>query len=280
MAELSQKNYEFKIVLLGASPAPPPARAARENPRRAGDRGVGKTCLVLRFIEGLYNSRRGDACKIQIWDTAGQERFRAMAPMYYRNAAAAIVCFDVTDESTFNTMKDWVEELKTNVVDKNLVIAIACNKADLDTRQVSRARAEQFARSISAIVLDTSAKENFGVAELFAAVSEHVIKPRPGALLDARRPAAARRALAQRGQQPLNAATSRRLRAPAAAAAMPAGAPARARSLATTADARFGGAGPRCGDVGSSFRRAWRYMTRMSGTLVMRMSLPAAPGAS
>ncbi|KAK7254320.1 small GTPase [Aureococcus anophagefferens] len=194
MAELSQKNYEFKIVLLGASPAPPPARAARENPRRAGDRGVGKTCLVLRFIEGLYNSRRstigaffltkkivtaqGDACKIQIWDTAGQERFRAMAPMYYRNAAAAIVCFDVTDESTFNTMKDWVEELKTNVVDKNLVIAIACNKADLDTRQVSRARAEQFARSISAIVLDTSAKENFGVAELFAAVSEHVIKLR------------------------------------------------------------------------------------------------------
>ena len=115
---------------------------------------------------------------LEIWDTAGQERFRAMAPMYYRNAAAAIVCFDVTDESTFNTMKDWVEELKTNVVDKNLVIAIACNKADLDTRQVSRARAEQFARSISAIVLDTSAKENFGVAELFAAVSEHVIKLR------------------------------------------------------------------------------------------------------
>ncbi|KAH8070989.1 GTPase [Aureococcus anophagefferens] len=191
MAELSQKNYEFKIVLLGASPAPPPARAARENPRRAGDRGVGKTCLVLRFIEGLQQSTigaffltkkivtaQGDACKIQIWDTAGQERFRAMAPMYYRNAAAAIVCFDVTDESTFNTMKDWVEELKTNVVDKNLVIAIACNKADLDTRQVSRARAEQFARSISAIVLDTSAKENFGVAELFAAVSEHVIKLR------------------------------------------------------------------------------------------------------
>lgn len=101
-----RKTYEFKIVLLG-------------------DRGVGKTCLVLRFIEGLYNSRQqstigaffltkkivtnaGDACKIQIWDTAGQERFRAMAPMYYRNAAAAIVCFDVTDESTFSTMMDWV----------------------------------------------------------------------------------------------------------------------------------------------------------------------------
>jgi len=118
---------------------------------------------------------RGDACKIQIWDTAGQERFRAMAPMYYRNAAAAIVCFDVTDEATFTTMKDWVEELKTNVVDKNLVIAIACNKADLEPRQVSRARAESFARSIDAIIVDTSAKENFGVTELFSAVSEQVI---------------------------------------------------------------------------------------------------------
>lgn len=88
------------------------------------------------------------------------------------------MCFDVTDESTFNTMKDWVEELKTNVVDKNLVIAIACNKADLETRQVSRARAESFARSIDAIILDTSAKENFGVSELFSTVSEQVIELR------------------------------------------------------------------------------------------------------
>mmetsp|Transcript_28682 Transcript_28682/g.88686 ORF Transcript_28682/g.88686 Transcript_28682/m.88686 type:complete len:217 (-) Transcript_28682:87-737(-) len=173
---VAPKHYEFKIVLLG-------------------DRGVGKTCLVLRFIEGLYNAKqqstigaffltkkivtaRGDQCKIQIWDTAGQERFRAMAPMYYRNAAAAVVCFDVTDEQTFATMKDWVEELRTNVTDRNLVIAIACTKADLDQRQVSRARAEQFARSIGAVVLDTSAKENFGVAELFAAVSERVIELR------------------------------------------------------------------------------------------------------
>ena len=54
--------------------------------------------------------------------------------------------------------------------------------------QVSRARAENFARSIGAIILDTSAKENFGVAELFAAVSERVIELR-GAELSARSPA-------------------------------------------------------------------------------------------
>lgn len=177
-----KEQYEFKVVLLG-------------------DKGVGKTCLVLRFIEGHFNVRQqstigaffltkriatqeGHSAKIQIWDTAGQERFRAMAPMYYRNAAAAIVCFDITDESSFNTMKDWVEELKTNVAEKNLVLAIACNKGDLaDERVVSRARAEQFARSINAIIHETSAKENFGVAELFAKVAERVIDLRGAEVL-------------------------------------------------------------------------------------------------
>ncbi|CAM9544495.1 unnamed protein product, partial [Phaeothamnion confervicola] len=106
-------SAEFKVVVLG-------------------DKGVGKTCLVLRFIEGYFAPKQqstigafflskqlttpdGTVCKMQIWDTAGQEKFRAMAPMYYRNAAAAIVCFDITDEDSFAKMKDWVEELKSNL---------------------------------------------------------------------------------------------------------------------------------------------------------------------
>ncbi len=179
------KSYEFKVVLLG-------------------DRGVGKTCLVLRFIEGLYNARqqstigaffltkkiktsRGDDCKIQIWDTAGQERFRAMAPMYYRNAAAAVVCFDGTDQRTFQTMRTWVEELRANVDDKKLVIAIAITKSDLDeNRQETRRKAEEFASSINdALVLETSAKNDVGVRELFATVAERVIELRGEELLAA-----------------------------------------------------------------------------------------------
>ena len=179
------KSYEFKVVLLG-------------------DRGVGKTCLVLRFIEGLYNARqqstigaffltkkiktaRGDDCKIQIWYTAGQERFRAMAPMYYRNAAAAVVCFDGTDQRTFQTMRTWVEELRANVDDKKLVIAIAITKSDLDeNRAETRRRAEEFASSINdALVLETSAKNDVGVRELFATVAERVIDLRGEELLAA-----------------------------------------------------------------------------------------------
>uniref|UniRef100_A0A1X7TC33 Uncharacterized protein n=1 Tax=Amphimedon queenslandica TaxID=400682 RepID=A0A1X7TC33_AMPQE len=36
--------------------------------------------------------------KFQVWDTAGQERYRSLLPMYYRNAVAAIVVYDTTNE--------------------------------------------------------------------------------------------------------------------------------------------------------------------------------------
>lgn len=51
-----------------------------------------------------------------------------MAPMYYRNAAVAVVCFDIMDEDSFQKMKDWVEELRTNIPEGKIVLAIACNK--------------------------------------------------------------------------------------------------------------------------------------------------------
>eukprot|EP00638_Chattonella_subsalsa_P010452 CAMPEP_0117756480 /NCGR_PEP_ID=MMETSP0947-20121206/14106_1 /TAXON_ID=44440 /ORGANISM="Chattonella subsalsa, Strain CCMP2191" /LENGTH=146 /DNA_ID=CAMNT_0005576081 /DNA_START=273 /DNA_END=713 /DNA_ORIENTATION=+ len=102
-----------------------------------------------------------------------------MASMYYRNAAAAIVCFDITDEESFSKMKDWVQELKSNVPEGKLVIAIACNKTDLEgQRVVSRARAEAYARTIGAIYCETSAKENWGVTEIFEQVSGKVIELR------------------------------------------------------------------------------------------------------
>lgn len=77
------------------------------------------------------------ANKFQIWDTAGQERFKAMAPMFYRNANAALLIFDITSSSSFESMKGWVQELKRNV-DEPMVLCVVGNKIDLaDNRKVS-----------------------------------------------------------------------------------------------------------------------------------------------
>nr|CAD7443198.1 unnamed protein product [Timema bartmani] len=68
-----------------------------------GDSGVGKTCLLVRFRDGLFLSGNfistvgidfrnkvvvvdQSKVKLQIWDTAGQERFRSVTHAYYRDA--------------------------------------------------------------------------------------------------------------------------------------------------------------------------------------------------
>ena len=77
--------------------------------------------------------------KYQIWDTAGQEKYHSLAPMYYRGAAAAIIVYDITKATSFNTLKNWVRELQ-QLGPENIVIAVCGNKADLEDKRV-RARA-------------------------------------------------------------------------------------------------------------------------------------------
>merc|ERR1711966_220911 len=47
-----------------------------------------------------------------IWDTAGQERFHSLGPIYYRDADAALLVYDITDSDSFNKVKTWVKELR------------------------------------------------------------------------------------------------------------------------------------------------------------------------
>ena len=160
MAADGMRRQDFKVVILGAS-------------------GVGKTCLGLRFVKDQFVTYTASTIgasflvkelnfnnqkvTLQIWDTAGQERFRSMAPLYYRGAVAAILVFSMTDEVSFEKLKEWVRELQNNV-EEPLVLAIACNKADLaDQRVISAETAMQYANSIGALCFETSAKTSTGM---------------------------------------------------------------------------------------------------------------------
>ncbi|KAF4403991.1 hypothetical protein G4B88_014447, partial [Cannabis sativa] len=57
----------------------------------------------------------GKEIKAQIWDTAGQERFRAVTSAYYRGAVGALVVYDITRKSTFESVKRWLDELTSNI---------------------------------------------------------------------------------------------------------------------------------------------------------------------
>jgi len=87
--------------------------------------------------------------------------------MYYRGAAAAVIVFDITKKDSFNGAKSWVKELQRRG-DANVVIALAGNKADMESdRKVQTEEAQEYARESDIIFMETSAKTSMNVTELF-----------------------------------------------------------------------------------------------------------------
>ncbi|XP_048449285.1 ras-related protein Rab-22A [Rhincodon typus] len=94
--------------------------------------------------------------------------------MYYRGSAAAIIVYDITKEETLQTLKNWVKELRQHGP-PNIVVAIAGNKCDLtDAREVLEKDAKDYADSIHAIFVETSAKNAININELFAEISRRI----------------------------------------------------------------------------------------------------------
>ncbi|EEC50446.1 predicted protein [Phaeodactylum tricornutum CCAP 1055/1] len=168
--------HHFKLVLLG-------------------DTAVGKSCLVVRFVRDEFfefqeptigaafltqTVQLDDATvKFEIWDTAGQERYRSLAPMYYRGASAAIVVYDITNPDSFTGAKSWVKELQRRG-DPNVVIALAGNKADLETRRaVEFEEANAYAQENGILHLETSAKNANNVKSLFIEIAKTLPKNAP-----------------------------------------------------------------------------------------------------
>ncbi|TMW96483.1 hypothetical protein EJD97_007281 [Solanum chilense] len=132
--------------------AAPPARARGDYDHLIkllliGDSGVGKSCLLLRFSDGSFTTSfiitigidfkiktvelDGKRIKLQIWDTAGQERFRTITTAYYRGAMGILLVYDVTDESSFNNIRNWIRNIEQHASD-NVNKILVGNKADMD----------------------------------------------------------------------------------------------------------------------------------------------------
>lgn len=148
-----------------------------------GDSGVGKSCLLLRFTDDTYTEAyistigvdfklrtveyNGKQIKLQIWDTAGQERFRTITSSYYRGAHGVIIVYDITDQLSFNNLKNWIQEIE-QYSSENFSKMIVGNKCDLNTRRVVETEAaRQFVTSRGAAFMETSAKNSTNVEQAF-----------------------------------------------------------------------------------------------------------------
>uniref|UniRef100_A0A0A9X7Z9 Ras-related protein ORAB-1 n=1 Tax=Lygus hesperus TaxID=30085 RepID=A0A0A9X7Z9_LYGHE len=168
---MAEYDYLFKILLIG-------------------DSGVGKSCLLHRFADGVYNDTYistigvdfkirtieldGKVIKLQIWDTAGQERFRTITSSYYRGANGIIIVYDVTEPSSFTHVRAWLSEIE-HYASENVSKLLVGNKCDLPSRrQVDAEEAKQFAEKLQIPFLEASAKQNTNVEEAFLTMATDV----------------------------------------------------------------------------------------------------------
>ncbi len=69
----------------------------------------------------------GKRIKAQIWDTAGQERYRAITNAYYRGAMGALLVYDCTKLTSFESLPRWLRELREHE-DRPMVLMMVGNK--------------------------------------------------------------------------------------------------------------------------------------------------------
>nr|XP_004661224.1 ras-related protein Rab-19 [Jaculus jaculus] len=166
-------DYLFKVILIG-------------------DSNVGKTCVVQHFKSGAYKESQqntigvdftvrsleidGKKVKMQVWDTAGQERFRTITQSYYRSAHAAVIAYDLTRRSTFESVPHWIHEIEKYGA-ANLLIMLIGNKSDLwEKRHVLFEEACTLAEKHGLLaVLETSAKESRNIDEVFVLMAKELI---------------------------------------------------------------------------------------------------------
>ena len=154
-----------------------------------GDSGVGKTCLLVRFIEDVFITSYistigidfkikvvkidGKMIKLQIWDTAGQDRFRTITQTYYKGAMGVILAYDCTDESSFNNVKNWVRQLEAHA-NPEIVKVLVSNKSDCTDKRVDSATGEKLAKEYGMTFFETSAKDNKNINEVFTYLAKTV----------------------------------------------------------------------------------------------------------
>ncbi|WP_322490116.1 Rab family GTPase [Chloroflexus sp.] len=154
-----------------------------------GEFSVGKTSLIRRFVEGIFDERYLSTLGVKIsrhtlqveqlemdliiWDTTGGERFDQIVQNYYRGSAGALLVCDLTRPDTLPVLSEYAATFHRASPDTPLVIA--ANKADLTAqRHIAGEEIAAVATTLSSEWLCTSARTGEGVHEAFQILGRRI----------------------------------------------------------------------------------------------------------
>jgi Ras-related protein Rab-5C len=154
-----------------------------------GDSGVGKTSLIQRATLGVFGppplptvgagvrpitvTVRDATYKFHLWDTAGQEVYRSIVPLYFKQAACAILVFSLTDANSFRNLREWLDLLYFHT-DHTIPAVIVGNKLDCPHRPVEEDSVRQWAESQRFPLFFTSASSGTGIRELLEHITGYI----------------------------------------------------------------------------------------------------------
>jgi len=163
----------------------------------AGDSGVGKTSLLLRFAEDEFSESApenvdfkekivrvdGKRVLVEVYDTAGQERYRTLTTKYFRDALGVLIVYDISNEETFKkSLRQWVSHIE-RYGPMDITQILIGNKVDLESegnRQVDSDDAREFANNYKMGFMETSAKKATNVDKAFETLVRSILKKNKG----------------------------------------------------------------------------------------------------
>ncbi|MFW9784796.1 MAG: GTP-binding protein [Candidatus Heimdallarchaeota archaeon] len=167
-------NYVYKLSLIG-------------------DGGVGKTSMVQMYVHGVFQAdykatigtfiskkeckfkELNTSVKFMIWDLAGQNQFQRLWPDYLTDSRAGILVFDITNRESFENVKKWYDIIN-KVALPNIILILVGNKVDLnDTRIISTEEGLSLARELGIYYMETSAKTNQNIEDVFEWIALQII---------------------------------------------------------------------------------------------------------
>ena len=177
MGDPAENVKELKIILLGNS-------------------GVGKTCIINRYINDQFNPdsettlgssfstkiiKKGNIeYRLNIWDTTGQEKYHSITKLFIKGSSAVILVYSIDSLSSFEGLNSWYESIKEHLQGNEYILAVIGSKSDLikdDEEVVSEEDAKKFADERDAIFKLVSSKEDpEGINNLFNTILEELIK--------------------------------------------------------------------------------------------------------
>ena len=164
MSSATKHDYQFKFII-------------------GGDGGVGKTKLLMRYLEDTYEEEGcstvgvdfhkkdmeigDDTIAIRLYDLPGQQQYSAITDQYFRNSIAVILVFSLSDETSFSSIDKWYRKATNLIPPNSAVFILIGNKDDLKPYTVSEDRAREYAESKGMHYFSASAKTGNRVNDFF-----------------------------------------------------------------------------------------------------------------